>query len=163
MKRLFLAAVVLGAALIAPAAQAQTFTSGQFNVDITLNSGCALSAITAVSFTYTSSQGVVANSAPASGGFSVTCTNTLPYTFYLQAGTAAPVPPFATTTINVTDAALNLNYDLQLSAAGGAGTGVAQPYRVTGTMGANQPGTCGGATCTNAASANRTHTLIVDF
>jgi spore coat protein U-like protein len=161
MKRLILAAAVSVAALVAPAAQAQTFTSGQFTVAITLNSTCALSAVTDVSFTYTSNQGVAANS--AGGNFNVTCTNNLPYTFYLQAGTAAPVPPFSVTTINVTDALLNLNYDLQLSAAGGSGNGGAQPYSVTGTIGPGQPGTCGGATCTNALSGNRIHTLIVDF
>lgn len=161
MNRLILAAVVSVAALVAPAAQAQTFTSGQFTVAITLNSTCALGAITDVSFTYTSNQVAAANA--GGGGFNVTCTNNLPYTFYLQAGTAAPTPPFSVTTINVTDAALNLNYDLALSAAGGTGNGAAQGYSITGTMAGSQPGTCGGASCTNGTSGNRIHTLIVDF
>jgi spore coat protein U-like protein len=161
MKTLILAVVVSAAALVAPAAQAQTFTSGQFNVAITLNSACALSAITDVSFTYTSNQVPAANA--AGGNFNVTCTNNLPYTFYLQSGTAVPVEPFSTTSINVTDALLNLTYQLQLSAAGGNGNGNAQGYNITGTMAGSQPGNCGGATCTNALSGNRTHTLIVDF
>jgi spore coat protein U-like protein len=163
MKRLILAALVSAAALVAPAAQAQTFTTGQFNVAITLNSTCALSAITDVSFTYTSNQGAVANSAPGGGSFSVTCTTGLPYTFHLQEGTTPPVPPFAALPLNVTDALLNLDYQLNIVPGGANGTGAAQAYNITGTMAANQSGTCGGATCTNATSANRIHTLIVDF
>jgi spore coat protein U-like protein len=161
MKRLILGMVVLVAALVAPAAQAQTFTSGQFNVAITLNSACALSAINDLTFTYTSNQGAVANA--AGGGFNLTCTNNLPYTFHLQEGTAAPTPPFAALPLNVTDALLNLSYQLALAPTGGTGSGAAQAYSISGTMAGNQPGTCGGATCTNALSANRTHTLIVDF
>jgi spore coat protein U-like protein len=159
MKRLILAAVVSAAALVAPAAQAQS-TSGTFNVNVTLTSGCTLSAITDVSFAYTSLQGGVSNA--AGGGYTVTCTNNLPYTFGLQAGTGAPTPP-GTATINVTDAVLNLDYTLGTNAAGGTGSGAAQAYNITGTMAAGQAGNCATGSCNNAASGNRTHTLIVNY
>jgi spore coat protein U-like protein len=160
MKRVILAAVVSAAALVAPAAQAQS-TSGTFNVNITLTAACTLTAGPAdLSFNYTSLQGGAA--AAAGGAFSVSCSNGLPYTFGLQAGTGAPTPPGAAT-INVTDAALNLDYTLGTSAAGGTGSGAAQNYSVTGTMGASQAGNCAVSPCNNAGSANRIHTLIVNY
>jgi spore coat protein U-like protein len=119
-----------------------------------------LSAITAVAFTYTSLQGAVQNG--TAGGYTVTCTNSLPYTFGLQAGTGAATPPGAAT-ITVTDNAVNLQYVLGTSAAGGTGNGAAQSYNITGTMAANQSGTCGVASCTNAAATNKTQTLILNF
>ena len=158
MKRLILALAVSIAALGAPAAQAQS-TSGTFNVNITLNSGCTLGAIADVSFTYTSF-GALANS--AGGGFNVSCTNGLAYTFGLQAGNGAATPPGAAT-INVTDDAVNLAYTLGTSAAGGTGSGAAQGYNITGTMAAGQGGNCAGASCGNGAATNRIHTLIVNY
>jgi hypothetical protein len=58
---------------------------------------------------------------------------------------------------------VNLSYTLGLSAAGGTGSGVAQAFNVTGTMGANQSGTCATASCTNAASTNAVQTLILNY
>ena len=159
MKKLLLAAIVGLTSLLSSTAQAQS-TSGTFNVNITLTSACTLSAITAVNFAYTSFQ--VGASAATGGGFTVSCTNSHPYTFGLEAGSGAAVPP-GTATIGVTDAALNLAYTLGLSAAGGTGSGVAQGYNITGTMAGSQAGTCVGATCTNAASGNKVQTLIVNF
>ena len=63
----------------------------------------------------------------------------------------------------VTDNAVNLNYSLGLSAVGGTGNGLAQPFSVTGTMAGSQAGTCAVASCTNAAATNKTHTLIVNY
>jgi spore coat protein U-like protein len=159
MKRLILATVISAVALVAPLAHAQT-ASGTFNVNVTLTSVCSLSAITAVDFAYTSFQGGVANA--TNGGYTVSCTNSLPYTFGLQAGTGALTPP-GSGTINVTDNAVNLAYTLGLNAAGGTGNGAAQSYNITGTMAAGQGGTCAAASCTNAAATNRTHTLIVNY
>jgi spore coat protein U-like protein len=160
MKKLIFSLLV-AMAMVQPAA-AQT-ASGQFDVNITLTSACTLSAITAVDFTYTSFQPGVQNSGAASGGFSVSCTNTLPYTFGLQAGSGAATPPGAATIGPINDDAVNLQYSLALSAAGGTGNGAAQAYRVTGTMAAGQGGTCAAASCTNAAATNNTHTLIVNY
>jgi spore coat protein U-like protein len=116
--------------------------------------------VTPVSFTYTSLQGGA--QAGTGGNFNVTCTNTLPYTLGLQAGNGAAVPPGAST-ITVTDAAVALQYQLGLSAAGGTGNGVAQAFNVTGTMAANQSGTCATASCSNAASGNKVQTLILNY
>lgn len=133
-------------------------TSATFNVDITLTSTCTVSAITNVAFAYTSF-GALANS--TGGGFTVTCTNTLPYTFGLQTGTGAPTPP-GNASINVTDDAVNLAYTLN-APAGATGDATAQGHTISGTMAAGQSGDCAGATCSNAAATNRTHTLIVNW
>lgn len=155
-----LAAMMLVAGMIGSgAAQAQS-TSGQFNVNITLTSTCTLSAISDLAFSYTSFQGAAA--AATGGGYTVSCTNSLPYTFGLQAGTGAATPPGAAT-LAVTDNAVNLSYQLGLSAAGGSGNGAAQAYSVTGTMAAGQAGTCASASCSNAAATNKRHTLIVNY
>lgn len=158
MKR-FIAASFVAAALASGAAHAGS-TSGQFNVNITLTSACTLGAVTPVAFAYTSLQGSAATA--TGGGFSVTCTNSLPYTFGLQAGSGAATPPGAAT-ISVTDDAVNLGYSLGLSAAGGTGNGSAQSYSVTGTMAGSQAGTCPTASCTNGSATNKTQTLIVNY
>jgi len=158
MKTLIASLLVAGAFGVATSDAANT--SGQFNVNMTLTSTCSLSAVTAVDFAYTSLQGGVANG--TNGNFTVTCTNSLPYTFGLQSGTGAATPPGAAT-ITVTDNAVNLQYVLGTSAAGGTGNGAAQAYNVTGTMAAGQSGTCAAASCTNAAATNRTHTLILNY
>jgi spore coat protein U-like protein len=158
MKRI-LTATAIAAALAAGNTQAGN-TSGTFNVNVTLTSSCTLAAVTDLAFAYTSLQPGVSNA--TGGGFSVSCTNTLPYTFGLQSGNGAATPPGAAT-IAVTDNAVNLGYSLGLSAAGGTGNGLVQPYSVTGTMAASQAGTCAAASCTNAAATNKTHTLIVNY
>jgi spore coat protein U-like protein len=158
MKRI-LTATVIAAALTAGNAQAGN-TSGTFNVNVTLTSACTLAAVTAVDFAYTSLQGAVANA--TGGGFSVSCTNTLPYTLGLFAGTAGATAP-GTPTISVLDNAVNLNYSLGLSAAGATGNGTPQPFNVTGTIAGGQAGTCAGASCTNGAATNKTHTLFVNY
>jgi spore coat protein U-like protein len=158
MKKI-IAATAVAAALAASNAQAGS-TSGTFNVNVTLTAACTLGAVTDLAFTYTSLQAGPANA--TGGGFSVNCTNSLPYTFGLQSGNGAATPPGAAT-ISVTDDAVNLGYSLGLSAAGGTGNGNPQAYSVTGTMNGGQAGTCAAASCTNAAATNRTHTLIVNY
>src|SRR4051812_109220 len=158
MKKILASVLVASAFDIATSDAANT--SDQFNVNVTLNSTCSLSAVTAIDFTYTSFQGGVANG--TAGGYTLTCTNSLPYTFGLQTGTGAATPPGAAT-ITVTDNAVNLQYVLGTSAVGGAGNGAAQAYNISGTIAAGQSGTCAAASCSNAAATNRTHTLILNF
>lgn len=160
MKKLAALVAVLGAASLGTGVSEAANTSGTFNVNITLTSTCTLGTVSAVAFAYTSAQGGA--QAGTGGGFNVTCTTSFPYTFGLQAGNGAPVPP-GVATIGVTDNAVNLNYSLGLSAAGGTGNGAAQAYNVTGTMAANQSGTCATASCTNAASTNAIQTLILNY
>jgi hypothetical protein len=69
----------------------------------------------------------------ATMNFTVDCTQSTTYTLALSP-----------TSGNL----LGLNYTLALSSAGATGTGFAQPYTVTGTIPANQAGTCSTATCT---------------
>jgi spore coat protein U-like protein len=159
MKKLILAAALFAGVGISTWVAQAASTSGTFNVNVTLSSTCSLSAITALDFTYTSFQGAVANA--TGGGFTVSCTNTLPYTFGLNAGNSATAP--GTATITVTDNAVNLQYVVGTSAAGGTGSGAAQSYNVTGTMASGQSGTCATASCTNAAATNKTQTLILNF
>jgi spore coat protein U-like protein len=158
MKRI-LTATAIAAALAAGSAQAGS-TSGTFNVNVTLTSSCTLGAVTNLAFAYTSLQ--AGGATATGGGFSVSCTTSLPYTFGLQTG-AGPATPPGGATISVLDDAVQLNYSLGLSAAGGTGSGSAQAYSVTGTMAGNQAGTCAVASCTNAGATNRTHTLIVNY
>jgi spore coat protein U-like protein len=157
MKRLIIAAAIGAASLQFPATQAAN-SSSTFDVTIALTSACTIGAITAVDFAYTSF-GALANS--TGGTFNITCTNTMPYTFGLQAGNGAAVPPGAAT-INVTDDAVNLAYTLS-APAGGNGSGAVQGKTISGTMAAAQSGNCGSATCTNGAATNKTQTLIVNF
>jgi spore coat protein U-like protein len=159
MKKLAILVAALGAVGLGSGVSEAANTSGTFNVNITLTSTCTLGAVSAVNFAYTS---LGAAQSATGGGFNVTCTNSFPYTFGLQAGNGPAVPP-GSATINVTDNGVNLNYSLGTSAAGGTGNGSAQAYSVTGTMGAGQSGTCTGATCTNAAATNAVQTLILNY
>lgn len=135
--------------LVTAPVQAATST-GLFNVNIALTSACVYAKTADVAFTYTSFQGTAATATP--GGFTLQCTNTLPYTLSLDS-TA------------VTDQLLNLAYTVALSAASGTGTGIAQTYSVTGSMVSGQAGTCAtlGGACTNSASTNKTRTLTVTY
>ncbi|HKW39528.1 MAG TPA: spore coat protein U domain-containing protein [Burkholderiales bacterium] len=164
VRKLAVAVAALGAVALGAGVAEAANTSGTFNVNITLTSACQLGAVTPVAFAYTSGQAAVSNA--TGGGFSVSCTNTLPYTFGLQAGNGAATPP-GTATINVTDNGVNLAYQLNLSAAGGTGNGASQAYSVGGTMAGAQAGTCALASCTNTAGAtastNNVQTLIVNY
>ena len=158
MKKLIIAVAIGAAGLQFPATEAAN-SNTQFDVTINLTSACNIGAIAAVDFAYTSFQG---GAQPSTGGtFNLTCTNTLPYTFGLQAGSGAAVPPGAAS-IGVTDNAVNLAYTLT-APAGATGNGLAQAKTIAGSMGASQSGNCLTAACSNAAATNKTQTLIVNF
>src|SRR5574342_475220 len=160
MKKLAVLIAVLGAAGMGSGVSEAATTSGTFNVNITLTSTCTLGAIAPVAFAYTSLQ--VAAQPSTGGAFTISCTNTLPYSFGLQAGNGAPVGSGAAS-INVTDnSGINLNYTINAPAAG-AGNGAAQNLTLGGTMAGGQSGTCGVGSCTNAASTNNINTLIVTY
>ena len=129
--------------------QAATAT-GTFDVKINLTSACVYAKTADLQLNYTSFQAVAATQT-TSGAFTVQCTNTLPYTMALD-------------TLSVTDQALNLAYTLVLSAAGGTGSGTAQPYTVTASMAAGQSGTCATtAVCANTTSTNKLRTLTITY
>ncbi len=147
MKKLILAAVMGFVGIGAGVANAATAT-GNFNVNITLTSVCQLTGPADLDFAYSSFQ--VGAATGTGGAFSVTCTNSLPYTISLDQ-------------TSVTDDAVNLAYTLGLSAAGGTGNGAAQAYTVTGSMAGAQAGTCAVASCTNAAATNKQRTLTITY
>ena len=131
--------------------QAATST-GNFDVNINLTSACIYAKTADVVFNYTSFQ-AVAQTQTTAGGFTVRCTNLLPYTMALDL------------LGSYTDATVNLAYTLALSASGGTGNGSAQAYTVTGSMVAGQAGNCvtlGGA-CTNLANAAKQRTLTITY
>jgi hypothetical protein len=149
MKRLLISAITIIAALASmiPSAQAATNT-GTFNVNIALTSGCAVdTTATAANFTYT---GLQVGAATFSTSFNLQCTSGLPIT------------SVALDSLALTDAATNLAYTLALGATP-ASNGSANAVTVTGNMPGNQAGTCAGASCTNALSANRTRTVTVTY
>jgi hypothetical protein len=149
MKKLSISAIAMIAAFaaVAPSAQAATAT-GTFPVNITLTSACTVDTLpTAATFAYTSLQVAASTFATT---FNLQCTNTL------------PIVSVALDAVAVTDAATNLAYSLALGATP-ASTGAANPVAVTGTMAGGQAGTCALASCTNAASANKTRTVTVTF
>jgi len=149
MKKL-ISAAVLGTMALASAssfAASQTAT-GQFNVAVSLTSVCKISTVPTANFNYTSFQSTAAT---FSSSFDVMCTNTLPISSITLDSTA------------VTDTATNLAYTLALGAAPTAGTGVAQTVSITGSMAANQAGTCATATCANTSSTNKQRTLTITY
>lgn len=146
MKKLALIAA-LGLSSLVLSAHAATAT-GNFDVTINLTSACQISSAPTAAFTYTSFQGTAATFASS---FNVKCTNTLPITSVTLDSTS------------VTDNATNLAYTLALGAVPGAGTGVDQSISITGSMAANQAGTCATATCTNAAATNKQRTLTITY
>jgi spore coat protein U-like protein len=121
-KQLKLLAAAAALAL-APTVNAASTPAAPFNVTVTLTSVCSITAGPAdVTFTYTSFQGAIANS--AGGGYSVRCTNNLPFTMALDATTGSVG---------------GLTYNIA-APAGGTGTGAAVAYSITGTIAAGQGG-----------------------
>lgn len=123
--------------------------TGTFPVNINLTSACAVNTgATTATFNYTSMQIAAATFATT---FTIQCTNTLPITS-------------VTLDLNaVTDAKVNLAYTLAVAGVPATANGLAQTINLTGNMPANQAGTCAGASCTNAGSANMTRTITVAY
>lgn len=144
----YAAALALGlAALATMPSQAGTAT-GTFDVSITLTSACKVNTTPTAAFTYTSFQ---TSAATFSSSFNILCTNTLPIT------------SVALDSTSVTDDATNLAYTLALSGVPSAGTGVAQSIAITGSMAANQAGTCATSSCTNTAATNKQRTITITY
>ena len=146
MKKILISAAMAAmCGAVVPAAQAATSGPTAFTVSATLTSSCTFSTPATVVFAYTSFQ--AGAQAATGGGFNVTCTTSLPYTFGITLNNSTLV---------------GLNYTLGTSVAGGTGSGVAQAYNVTGNMVASQAGTCAtaGGSCT---ASNATNTLTLTY
>jgi len=144
--------------LVSVSSQAGSTPPSSFNVVITFTSACTIGGTLAPTFAYTSGQAAAATAA-GTLGFTVTCTNGVPYTMALDAGGTGYTGTFTTPTGTYTNTASTLIYSLTLPAAV-AGTGAAQSYTMSGTMAGLQAGKCttlGGCTFTDG------HTLTVTF
>jgi spore coat protein U-like protein len=156
MKKLTLVAM-LALAGIGTSAHAATAT-GSFDVTITLTSACRVVSAPTAAFTYTAFQ---AAASTISSSFNIQCTNLLPISSVrLDNGAGGLASALSQ---NYTDAATNLAYTLALVTPPTVGTGANQSISLTGSMAADQPGTCATATCTNSASANKTRTITVTY
>jgi spore coat protein U-like protein len=133
----YLMAVTLAA--LASGALAAGSDSKPFNVKVNLVTACKMSSITDVDFGTYTSLGAAATS--TGGAFTVTCSDTLPYTLKFTSATGA-------VTASGTIPTVNLAYTLGLSAASGTGNGTAQSFSITGNMAAGLSGTCAAASCT---------------
>jgi hypothetical protein len=153
-----LASLAAVGSLSLPRTSEAATASTPFSVDITLTSTCVFTNIVNVAFAYTSSQ--VAAQPSTGGTLDVTCPAGLLISGIGLVASGSAAAPAAS--INVTDAAVNLNYTLN-APAGGNGTGGPQAKTISGSMGGGQAGTCANASCGNGASGNRTHTLVVTF
>lgn len=152
MKKILLATVVGLTGLVGASSALAGSDSKSFNVNVTLTSACKLSTVTDVDFgTYTSLQ--TTTQSATGGAFTVTCTNSLPYSlkFTNISGGA---------TASGTVPTVLLAYTLGLSSAGGSGDGTAQAVNITGSMAANQAGTCSSASC---SGTDATQVLYVTY
>jgi hypothetical protein len=143
MNKLTKALAAAGLVAASFGSQAATTINQPFNVTVNLTSACTMTAPTPVAFTYTSFQGTAATS--TGGAFSVSCTNTLPYTVAVTGASTSVI---------------GLTYALSLSASSGTGNGSAQAFTINGTMASGQAGTCATATCSGTDS---THTVTVTY
>lgn len=124
MKKLLLVAALGIAGVVANSAHALTAT-GAFDVTVNLFPKCEFStAPTALTLNYVSFQTSASSNTMA---FGVRCTNTLPYALSITGSTGGTLAGLA--------------YTLAVPATG-TGSGSAQSLNVTGTIAANQGGTC---------------------
>jgi spore coat protein U-like protein len=157
MNRRIVLAFAAACALLAGPAGAAT-SSNTFNVSITLNSACQVTTTPTIAFTYTSFQ---AANATSNSNFTIQCTNTKAISSVLLDDGAGGLA--AGLSQSYVDAATGLAYTLTLSGVPAAGTGAAQTISIAGTMGSGQAGNCNAASCTNAASTNKTRTITITY
>jgi spore coat protein U-like protein len=150
MKRIALVTLLTASILgFASHAQAAAPLTPSFLVKINLTSVCSITTNpTDITFTYTS---FGAAQSPT-GTFGVTCTDGLTYNMSLDNGDGLGAGSYK-------DSATNLLYSLSIPASAVA-NGAEKSHTVTGSMAANQAGTCvAGGVCTNGAGVARTLTV----
>lgn len=148
MKKLVVPFLLGFAALASMPTSAQV--SGDFDVNVTLNSACELStAPSAINLVYTS---FAAAQVTGDTSFSVRCTDGLAYTLALDSTNADQ--------LGLTVGLAIRNAGDTADATGGTQSGsAATSYRVKATIAAGQQGTCATASC----SASVTRTLTVSY
>lgn len=143
MKKLLLPAVLALAGLFTMSANAQTTITDPFVVTVNLTSVCTLTSPADFAISYTSFQVAAAE---ATSGFTVQCTNSLPYTMTLSGNADA----------------LGLTIPLTIRNAGNtadvsgaqAGTGAVISYNLRAYAAGGQAGTCATAGCSTTVSRN---------
>ncbi|MBC7601694.1 MAG: hypothetical protein H7255_03420 [Ramlibacter sp.] len=154
MRRILAALALLAAPLSASAA---SLPGQNFNVSITLTSMCeVVTSPVSIALAYTSFQ---AGASSNTTSYVFRCTNTLPISSITLDAVAGGGLGGAT----IVDTATNLNYTVSLTGVPVAGNGVNQTVTVTATIPGGQAGTCASASCTNAASANKTRTITFTY
>lgn len=112
------------------------------NYTVGVNNQCVFNTFpSAMVFNYTSFTGTAQSAART---FDLRCSNALPW--------SVAVSPASTTL-------LGLNYTMGISPASGTGNGADQVITLTGTLPANQAGTCAGATC----AGTQAHTVTITY
>jgi hypothetical protein len=143
MKKIRLLPLAVALLAVASAEAATTTPPSSFNVTANLTSVCSITNAPAdVVFTYTSFQ--AGPSTATGGGFTVKCTNNLPYTMALDSGGGTVI---------------GLAYTISIPTGTQTGSGADQPYTVSGSMVGGQGGNCALATC----SGTQIHTLTVTY
>ena len=129
---------VVSVSLAAPALAQSGFPdkTDDMSVTLTVDHYCEVAVTNHVEFSFTAALTTPNPAETDDGTFDVTCTATTPYTISIGLGDHADVSQRrmqgTTTTTNY------LEYDLSLVGSPSAGTGAAQTYTVTGTLGAGQ-------------------------
>ena len=155
MNKLIVAAALGFAALTTSMSSLAASATDNVTVTINLTPVCLITTPGGLTFDYTS----FGSAATATGGaFTVKCTNSLPY----KVGFDATAAPATTKAVSASASSLDLAYSLGLSGTTtGTGDGTAKNLSVTGTMGANQSGTCAvGAGC---SSSTEVHAIYVVY
>jgi spore coat protein U-like protein len=155
--RIVLALAAAGAFMLGGPARAAT-AQNNFNVSITLNSACQVVTVPTIAFTYTSFQ---PGNATSNSSFTIQCTNTKAISSVLLDDGAGGLA--AGLSQGYVDQATGLAYTLTLSGVPAAGTGATQTINIAGTMASGQSGSCNAASCTNAASTNKTRTITITY
>lgn len=116
--------------------------SSSLNYSVGVGSQCVFNTFPGpLNFNYTSFS---SSAQTSSQTFNIACSNNLPWT--------VSVAPASNTL-------LGLTYNLNLSPPSGTGTGLNQLITITGTIPANQAGSCGTAVC----SASFVHTVTISY
>lgn len=154
-----LSLVCLAAVLSIPAQGAVLTDSKTFSVTVNLTPVCTVSTPSTLSLDYTDNQG---SPATANSAFTTTCTSGVAYTLALG-GTGLTAPGTGNTLYTATAAGLNYTLEIQDTDASNApvdptvaitaASSAAKGFRVAGSIGANQAGTCA-ASDTVSASVN---------
>ena len=132
-------------AMLGAQTQAATPATVPMSVNLTLTSSCKIVAPSAMVFTYTAGSAEI--SALGGTGGTVTCTEGMPFTMFMDKSNGETNVPATTASVYYLDGSYSLGYTLTLTPATSPATGSAQSYGLSGSMPAGQWSRCRTATC----------------